>query len=75
MTINELITAINAGGVLLLLVGALFGGSRGWWVYGATFLAMQQDRDEWKDLALRGLQAADKATTVAAAHVKPPEAS
>jgi len=61
--------AIKAGGpVAILLFAALVAGSRGWWVYGATYNAdhaqctqdkaeLKKDRDEYKSLAWQGTNA------------------
>jgi hypothetical protein len=70
--LSEIGDLVNAGGVVVLLVGALFGGYKGWWVWGAQARAVEKDRDEWKALAMRSLTAADKATTVAMAHTATP---
>ncbi len=66
MTLDQLGTVVNSGGVVLLLVAALYGGFRGWWYYGAQYRALEKDRDEWKSLALRGANLAETATTIAA---------
>ena len=48
-----------------LTLGALFLGGRRLWVYGWTYAEMVADRDRWRDMALRGINAAEKATVVA----------
>lgn len=57
---------INSGGVVFLMAAALIGGQRGWWVYGSTHRECMKDRDFWRDIALRGLTVAEKATHTAA---------
>lgn len=49
-----------------LLVVALVGGARGWWVYGRYYREMVVDRDFWRDQALSGTKAAEQ---LAALHV------
>jgi hypothetical protein len=57
---------INTGGGAILLAVALIGGWKGWWVYGSTHRECMKDRDFWRDIALRGLNVAEKATHTAA---------
>lgn len=57
-------------------MAALALGARGVWVYGTVhkealvqrdrvYGEMTSDRDRWRDMALRGINVAEKATTVA----------
>lgn len=66
MTLDQLGTLVNSGGVVLLLVAALYGGWKAWWVYGYQYRAMEKDRDEWKAMALRGSDLTEAATKAAA---------
>ena len=54
--------------LVLVLVLALVGGARSWWVFGWVFVAMQRDRDDWKAMALSGTTIADR--TIAAMEKK-----
>lgn len=60
--IAERIIQLGLTGALML---ALYGGYRGWWVFGRYYQEMTKERDEWKALALQGLRLAGKATTLA----------
>lgn len=64
--LNQTLALVRDGGSLFLLVIAIVGGFRGWyvprWTFDAhmqaadkSFAEMKQDRDEWKELAMRGL--------------------
>lgn len=64
-------------GIAGLLLAALFGGAKGVWVYGRVHQEMidhltrridelVRERDEWKRLALRGTEVAEKAVTAVA---------
>jgi len=66
LTLIEIAQAVQALGVVFLLIGALFGLYKRWWVPGWTFHAMEADRDFWRSLYLRTYQTADKAITIAA---------
>lgn len=58
-------TLVNAGGVVFLLVAAIVGRYKQWWVDGPTHAEMRDDRDEWKDMALKALGVSEKAADVA----------
>jgi hypothetical protein len=53
--------------VTTLLILAIVGGSRGWWVYGRYYREMVDDRNFWRDQALSGTKAAEK---LAALHAR-----
>lgn len=44
---------MNRAGVLGLLIWAMVGGYREWWVWGWQYRQVVKDRDEWKALALK----------------------
>lgn len=73
---EQLTAFVQSIGVVGLLVIALLAFYRRWVVLGADHdkevAELKADRDEWKDLALRGLTTADRATTVAAAVIATP---
>jgi len=51
-------------GLLIALIWVVLGVLRGWWVPGTLYRKMEQDRDEWKNVALRALTATEKAVTL-----------
>lgn len=75
-TLKELVGVLGLvkdGGSLALLVIAVVGGFKGWyvwrWQYDAQVVAsttafeqMKKERDEWKTVALRGLAVAERVT-------------
>jgi hypothetical protein len=65
VTIQELVGLVTDGGVIALLILILVGGHRRWWVWGWLHKETVADRDEWKQLALRGTGLAETATSAA----------
>ncbi len=59
MTIEQLAAAAQAVSVVFLLITALYGLGRRWWVPGWQYIECEKDRDFWRDTALRGLSAAE----------------
>lgn len=57
---SDVSALINSGGVVFLMAAALIGGAKGWWVYGSTHREVVKDRDFWRDVALRGLDVAER---------------
>jgi hypothetical protein len=51
-----------------LMLAALFLGHRRIWVFGSFYSAMEKDRDEWKAIALQGLQTARDVAEAAKGH-------
>jgi len=47
---------------LAALIVVVVTGSRGMWVFGRELRSAQQERDEWKRIALAGLNVAEKIT-------------
>lgn len=73
---------IQAVGITGLLVIAVLGGYRGWYVFKWVFDRvvaqlqvqldeMRKDRDEWKAIALQSLTQAEKSTSITERVVKP----
>lgn len=62
----SLIQFLKDAGIVGLLVFILIGGSRQWWVWGYQFRDLKQERDWWRDTALRGTQMAERAVDIAA---------
>jgi hypothetical protein len=48
---------------LALLIVVLWTGARGMWVFGKTHNELLEDRNYWRDLALKGTDLADKAVS------------
>lgn len=65
MNFTELIETIRAAGITGLLVIALIGGWRRWWVFGWHYKEVARERDEWKKLALGGTHLAERSIQVA----------
>jgi hypothetical protein len=57
-------------GVAGLLMVALIGGFRGWYVWKWQWERLVQDRDEWKALAMRSLDTTERGVAVAERSVK-----
>lgn len=53
---------LRDGGAYAVLIFALIGGYKGWyvwrWTYDAAVHALEKDRDEWKQIGKAGLQVA-----------------
>lgn len=58
MTVAEIWSYIQNGGIAGLLFIALIGVLRGWWVPGYQLREMTKDRDEWKDIAMENMHMA-----------------
>lgn len=65
MTIEDILALITQGGVVGLLVLIVVGGWRRWYVWSWQYLDVIRQRDEWKDLAMRGTGLAEAATHAA----------
>lgn len=67
LTIQEALKYISQAGVLGLLTVIIFGGYKKWWVFGwiykdaeARTAKAEQERDDWRDLALHGTSLAEQ---------------
>lgn len=47
-----------------MLVFVVVGAVREWWFTGAAYRRLEVERDEWKQMALRSLDTADRAVTL-----------
>jgi hypothetical protein len=65
MDFDQILQAIRDAGVTGLLVFALIGGFRKWWVFGWQYTETARERDEWKRLALGGTELSERAIQVA----------
>lgn len=64
MTDSELLNALlGPVGLLVALIWIVLGSLREWWFTGAAYRRIEKERDEWKDIALRSMDTADKAVT------------
>jgi hypothetical protein len=63
--IAAILRLIRDGGAVVTLIGILYGGYRGWWVWGYQYKEVKQDRDEWKSFALASGNLARRAVTIA----------
>lgn len=65
----ELFSLLETGGTVALLVVVVFGAWKEWWVPGPAHkrrvTELTQERNEWKDMALRGVNATEKAVDLA----------
>ena len=51
-------------GLTVALIFALIGNWRGWWVNGRQYAALEKEKNEWKDAALRALSGAESAAAI-----------
>lgn len=58
--VNEALEIIDAVGVPGLLALVIYGGLKGWWVFGWIYLDLRKDRDEWRGRALASAEMTEK---------------
>lgn len=58
VTLGDVVKTIGDLGVIGLLIVLLWGGIKKWWVFGWAYDQIVIDRDEWKEMALKGIQLA-----------------
>lgn len=51
-------------GLTVALIFALFANWRGWWVTGRQYDTCVEEKNEWKDAALRALSGAESAAAI-----------
>lgn len=51
-------------GTLVLALVILYGGWKKWWVFGWYARAVEEERDMWREQALRGTKIAEQVSTV-----------
>jgi len=66
MSIADILKYAQSITVGSMLIFILLGGYKRWWVWGYQLVDMKKDRDEWKELALRGYIFAERAIHLAA---------
>jgi hypothetical protein len=62
---NQILQAVRDAGVTGLLIFALIGGFRRWWVFGWQYSEKVRESDEWKRLALGGTDLAERSIQAA----------
>ena len=55
---------VRDAGLVSLLVFALYGGYKRWWVFGWQYEAALRDKDAWKNIAHRWEELALRGTTL-----------
>lgn len=65
MSIEQVLDTIRSAGVTGLLAIAIVGGFRRWWVFGWQYKACEEEKVEWRRLALGGTNLTEKAVQVA----------
>lgn len=50
---------------MVILVLAVMGVLKGWWIPRWQYKELEKDRDRWEKVALRGLDIADRSTDIA----------
>jgi hypothetical protein len=68
-TVEPVVRLLESGGALAALVLILITGVRGDWVFGRFYTSMQEERDEWKRLALDGTGVAERALSAGEAQL------
>ena len=62
---EQLITLLTGpGGLLVAFIFALFTGMKKKWVFGWYAKELREDRDEWKQAALKSLTVGERVVTV-----------
>ena len=65
MNLTDVLTVIRDGGAIGALGFITFAFIKGWIVPGHTYQDIIQDRDDWKEMALSGANAAERALDMA----------
>jgi hypothetical protein len=65
VSLPEILKTVGDAGVLGLLILILYGLTKKWWVVGWAYEEVRKERDEWKELALSGTRAAERAVDLA----------
>lgn len=65
MNVDSILQLVKDAGVTGLLALAILGGFRKWWVFGWQYRACDEERLEWKRLALGGTNLTEQAVQVA----------
>lgn len=65
MDFTQIIQTVRDAGVSGLLIFALIGGFRKWWVFGWIYKDVCKEKEEWKQLALHGTNLSETSVQVA----------
>lgn len=63
MDLGQIGDFIQKAGVVGLLAFAIVGGYKGWYVFGWQYRAKEDECDDWKRIALRGMDLAETSVT------------
>jgi hypothetical protein len=70
--LTTLVEFLSKGGLVGVLVAILIAGMKGYWVWGWSYKEclererqLRQERDEWRDLAVHGMDLADRGINLA----------
>lgn len=64
ITLSQVITTVRDAGAIGILVMILLGGYKKWWVWGYMYESAIKERNEWRNIALRGTELADRIVEV-----------
>lgn len=65
MDLQTLLGLLKDGGTLAVLLLIIVSGAKEWWVWGYIYKAKCREVEEWKELALRGTNLADRVSSYA----------
>lgn len=65
MSAEEILRVINISGVLGLLVLIIVGGAKRIWVFGWQYRELYDDRERWRDTALKSVGVGQSAVDIA----------
>lgn len=60
ITLAQVLSTLRDAGVIGLLVMIILGGYKKWWVWGYLYEEAKKEADEWKEIALKGTELADR---------------
>lgn len=65
MSVDDILRILNVSGVVGLLILIILGGARRLWVFGWQYRELWEDRERWKEAALKHTVLAQNSTNVA----------
>ena len=54
---------LGPSGLVVFVLFVLFAGWKGWWIWGRDYDKLEQEKNEWKEAALRGTRLAEHAVS------------
>lgn len=60
ISLRDLIQTISDAGTLGLMAVIIYGAAKEWWVWGWLYKELRQERNYWRDIALRATDLAAK---------------